>query len=152
MGAIIKNTELAFTSQARTRPNEFTDADGTTPKLVMDASEYSSQISWICLTSDLTTDITVNLFIKNENTGIMAPIGQVLVPAGAGTNTIVNAVNGLNTINLPYLPTDSSGNPLLNLNYNMNLFASVYTAVPAGKKVSIVVCAADYDVMDTPIV
>jgi hypothetical protein len=139
-----KNTEVFFTKATRAKPTEFSAADATNVKLIFNPSAEGSRIEAIVVTSTSSIARTLLLQLNNMNTGEIAQLGHITIPANAGQGA-VNAVSGMNRGNLPWLSIDANGNPYLNLNFNMNIEARLTSALGANEKVMIAVLGADYD-------
>ena len=138
-----KNEKVYFTKDLRFKPVVFTDADGTTAKLIFNPSTEGSRVDGIAISSNCATSKTCLLQVNNGSE--VSPLGHITVPAGAGTNGSVAVVSGLNRGNLPWLKIDSNGNPYINLNNGMNLEIKMLDAIPSGETVSITTFGANYD-------
>lgn len=137
-----KNEVVFFTKNIRFKPSQLTSADTTTAKEIFDPSVEGSRIDGIVISSSYGSQVTVLLQINNGS--VVSKLGHITVPGNAGTNGSVAVVSGLNKGNLPWLKTDSNGNPYINLNYGMNIEAKMLTTLPSGT-IDITVFGADYD-------
>lgn len=138
-----KNTLTYFTKDLRCKPTQFLPADTTVAKQIFDPSAEGSRVDGIVITSTDTVARTVLLQINNG--GTISKLGQITVPAGAGTDGSTPAVSGLNRGNLPWLKIDSNGNPYINLNSGMNLEAAISVTITAAKEINFTVLGANYD-------
>lgn len=154
MASIIKNTELIFTSQIQGDAFQFSNADGTTPKIILTASQYTTLVSSITISSNAANRVLVNIGFRNDdedspNFGVVARLAQINVPAGAAYNGIDAAVNGMNDAEMTGIPVDNAGNKVLNLPYMRNLVASIDILTPlgAGESIFIAALGANYEPM-----
>lgn len=153
------NQVVFFTKAIRAKPTSLDSTMAVGPsaaKMIFDPSSTvlntrggaGSRVDAIVVTSTSTTQKILMLQLHNNSTGDIAPLGFIVVPAGAGTNGSVAAVSGLNRTNLPWLKIDANGNPYINLNAEMSIEAYLYaggTALASGETIGISVLGADYD-------
>lgn len=153
------NTTVYFTKAIRAKPTSIDSSvavGSASAKMIFDPSNTDtnnrggagSRVDAIVVTSTSASQKILMLQLHNTITGDIAPLGFIVVPAGAGTNGSVASVSGLNRTNLPWLKIDANGNPYINLNADMNLEAYLYSggsALAAGETIGISVLGADYD-------
>jgi hypothetical protein len=138
-----KNQVVFFTKDIRFQPTQVIAADGTNAKQVFAPSAEGSRIDGIAISSTSVSQKVILLQINNGT--IISKLGHITIPAGAGTNGSVAVVSGLNRGNLPWLKTDSNGNPYINLNSGMNIEAKLLSALATGETLDITVFGANYD-------
>lgn len=114
---------------------QIANADAQTQKTVYTAGANGSIIRGLILQSTDTSGRDVQISITNGGTSY--PIGTVTVPAGAGNAGTTPSVNGLNSTQLPGLPVDSNGNPVLALVSGDTLTVSALSTVTSGKLITV---------------
>jgi hypothetical protein len=117
---------------------QFVNADGTTAKVLQAANTTNtnggSRFDVIGATSSDTASQTFNVLFNNGT--IDFPVGQVVIPAGAGTSTVA-AVKVLQQSNLSWI--DPTGALFLKNGWSLK-FALASGAVTAGKTVTFFSC------------
>lgn len=136
------NEIVAFTKGVAVRPVSFSSADGTTAKQIFSPDDPASRINFIAISSTAATQHYILLQINNGS--IIAPLGAITIPAGAGTNGSVAIVSGLNRGNLPWMQIDSDGNPFIDLNLNMNLEMKLLSALSSSETITVTTSAGSY--------
>lgn len=114
------------------------NADGTTAKSLYSAGANGSRVDQIVCTSDDTGAQTVQLIINdgtNDNV-----VGEIAIPAGAGTNGSTKAVKVINSTDLPWL--SDSGSIFIKTGYSIKVKSKA--AVTAAKTLTFVAFAGDY--------
>lgn len=115
------------------------NADGTADKdAFTHAGVNGSRCDGWAATSDDTVDVILKISMNDGTTSY--PVGEVTVPAGAGTNGTVKAKKVLNLTDLPWL--DSSGSIFMPPGWKITVAAKV--AVAAGKTVALVSMGGGY--------
>lgn len=96
----------AFISTPKTPAISIANADGMTYKTLFTAGSNGSRVDLgSVVNSDAANAYVLKLALQVGATDF--PIGEVLVPAGSGSNGSAKAVNLLNPSDLPYLSTSS---------------------------------------------
>ena len=131
------NSDVFFTKGVRVKPVAFTSADTTVAKLTFDADDPASRINFMAISSNAATQHYILVQLHNTISGVIAPLGVITVPAGAGTNGSVPIVSGLNRGSLPWIQVDSDGNPFIDLNLNMNLEMALLVTLGAGETITV---------------
>lgn len=130
------NTSVAFQIQPLNgTPVTFTSADTTSEKTVWTAGANGSLIDSIAVTSDDTSAVILVLSINNLTTSYK--IGELSIPAGAGTDGSTPAVNLLSQTAMPFLQRNGGlpiqGTYKLNVNAKVTMTAAkTLTITPIG--------------------
>lgn len=138
-----KNTNVYFTNGIRFKPTVFDDGDTTVAQEIFAPATEGSRVTGIVLVSTAAVE-QVALLQINNGAGVIAKLGHIVIPAGAGTDGSVASVSGLNRGNLPWLQIDSDGNPFIDMNSGMKLELSMKTTLAAGKTIEVTVQGGDY--------
>lgn len=138
------NQIVAFTKGIGVKPVSFTITDTTVAKQTYAPADPASRINFLAISSTAAVQHYILLQLHNTNSGEIAPLGVITVPAGAGTNGSVPIVSGLNRGNLPWVQIDSDGNPFIDLNLNMNLEMSLLVALGAGERITVTTSGGSY--------
>jgi hypothetical protein len=124
-----------FFSNLKDAPVQLVNADGTTFKTLLVAGANGARIRSLMFTSDDTTSRTVQLTKNIGGTDFI--IGEIVVPAGAGTNGTEPAVNGLNAVQMPWLQSDGA-NYFMDIANGTTLKIKSKVAVTAAKFINAV--------------
>jgi hypothetical protein len=125
-----KQTTLYITQAYNHSAQTFTSTDGTTTKLIVAADADDSKITTISITSSAATGLDILYYFYNGTTDYL--VGSVDIPANSGFDGTVNAVNGLNRTNLPWIELDGVGNPYIKLKGTWSLRAAMKTTIASG--------------------
>lgn len=114
------------------------NADGTTAKALFSAGANGSRIDQIVCSSDDTSAKTIQLIVNDGTNDNI--VGEVAIPAGAGTNGSTKAVKVINATDLPWL--SDSGSIFIKTGYSIKVKSKA--AVTAAKTLTFVLFAGDY--------
>lgn len=114
------------------------NADGTTAKALFSAGANGSRIDQIVCSSDDTGAKTIQLIVNDGTNDNI--VGEVAIPAGAGTNGSTKAVKVINATDLPWL--SDSGSIFIKTGYSIKVKSKA--AVTAAKTLTFVLFAGDY--------
>lgn len=114
------------------------NADGTTAKTLFSAGANGSRIDQIVCTSDDSASETIQLIINDGSNNNI--VGEISIPAGAGTNGSTKGVKVINSTDLPWLP--DSGSIFIKTGYSIKVKSKA--AVTAAKTLTFVLFAGDY--------
>ena len=124
------------------------NADGTTPKVVLDSSilgnSEGSIITQITISTDDTAANKAFLYINDGTTD--ARVGWVDVAAGAGTDGTDNAVSMLAASTFTHRRLDNNANPYFLLQGGHDLKIGMQNAVTSTKTVWVIIELEDYTV------
>ena len=135
-------TQPQFPGSVKTSAVEIENADGTSFKTLFTAGASGSRIESISATnSDSGTAYVLQLAVQSGTIDYV--IGEVNVPAGAGTDGSTKAVDVLNQTDLPWL-RDDGVRPYLYLANGDVLRVRVKAAVSSGQKVQLFAQAGDF--------
>ena len=132
------NTLAIFPNVPQTTGIAIVPADTTTEKTLVTAAVNGTRIDAISGVSSDTADRVVQL-IMNDGANSF-PLGEVTIPAGAGTNGTTKAKQVLNPVDLPWL--DESGAIFLKAGCKLNMKSEV--TVTAAKQLTFVSFHGDY--------
>lgn len=131
----------SFISGPKTPAALFANADGVAFKTLMTAGLLGSRVdSLIAAATDAANANIVQLALQVS--GVDYVLGEVALPAGAGTNGSVKSVALLNAVDIPGLAYTESG--ALFLASGVVLRARMKTAVAGSNTVQICGVAGDY--------
>ena len=122
---------------------QIANADAQAQKTVYTGGANGSKIIALIAQSTDTSarDVQVSITIG----GTSYPLGTVTVPIGAGNSGSVPSVNLINLTQIPGLPIDSDGNPLIFLaSASDTITVSALTTVTAAKLITVTAIAADF--------
>lgn len=130
-----------YPSTPKTPAARLQNADATAFVTIYTAPATGAKIEALSIASDDTVDVTLQFAITISSVDYV--IGEVVVPDGSGTNGVDKVVNGLNSTDMPWLPTDGA-NRYLHLASGAALKVRAKAAVASGKSVYVVGQAGDY--------
>ena len=93
------NTDPVFPLTPRTSPVTILTADGTTKKTLVTAGANGSRLDQIRVCSDDTAQVILQFFTSIDGGTTWAILGEVIVPAGSGTNGSALWVEALDALN-----------------------------------------------------
>lgn len=137
-----KSSTLNVTQNIKTPGVSLQNADGTTAKTLYTSGANDSVVKSLMISSDDSAVQNVQVIV-NDGT-IDRVIGTVNVPASAGTNGTVAAVDALAAAMLPGLPVDQNGKRVLPLQATFVLKLKSLVAVTAAKTVAGVAVVEEY--------
>lgn len=131
-----KNFNLPILLDANNSSQTFVNADGTAIKTIFTAGTEGSRVQSVSIVSDDTAPVVFNVYRNDGITDLQ--IGEITVPAGAGTDGTTPAVSLLNTTEFPFLLTDNNGNFYIELEGTPELITmAAQSAVTAAKTVTV---------------
>lgn len=119
----------------------FANVDGTTLKTLYTVPADDANLLQLSITSSDTAARDLMLYINVGGTDIL--IGHIDIPASAGSNGIVVAVDGLNNA-LPALVDDTTINKYLPLKGGTILKAGMLSAVTTATQINVYGLVGDY--------
>jgi hypothetical protein len=119
---------------------QFANADGTTAKALMTPGASGSRLDALFATSSDTVSNVLQLSVLKS--GVTYIVGEVTIPANAGTNGVVKSVSVLNSTDLPALAGTEAG--ALYLESGAVLQGRMKTAAAGAFVVQLVGVGADY--------
>jgi hypothetical protein len=137
----MKQTTLYITQAYNHNAQIFANGDGTSTKLLIAADADDSKITSISITSSAPSGVDILYYLNNGTTDYL--IGSIDIPANSGFDGTVNAVNGLNRTNLPWIELDGVGNPYIKLKGTWSLRAAMKSTIPSGT-VTVTVTTEDF--------
>ena len=132
------NTSPIFPLVVQTSAATITNADGTAEKTLVTAGANGSRIDAVSITSTDTAAVMLTVLVHDGTTSYA--VGEIAVPAGAGTNGSALAVKGLSLAFLPWL--DASGSLFLRTGWSLRVAAKA--AITSTKTVTLVAFSGDY--------
>jgi len=130
----------SFVSAPKTPAVQIVNADGTNYKTLMTAGASGSRVDLgSIVNSDAANSYVLKVAIKIGSTDY--PLGEVLVPAGAGSNGSTKAVSLLNTTDLPQF-YNSDG--VLFLQASAELRVGAKTTVSGANTLTVTAQGGDY--------
>lgn len=130
----------SFIATPKTHVVAFANADGTSFKSLFAAGANGSRLDSLIASS---TDTVPNILqLAVQKSGVNYVIGEVAIPAHAGTNGSVKSVAVLNSTDIPGLAYTENG--ALYLETGCVLMARVKTAVAGAFAVQMVGVGGDY--------
>ncbi len=130
-----------FPGVVKTAAADIDNADGTTAVTLITAGASGAKVESISVTSTDTGAVTVQLIASVAS--VDYTIGEVTIPAGAGTNGSTKAVDLLNATDLPWLRSDGVNRYVL-LGAGVALKVKAKAAVTAGKVIHLFAQAGDF--------
>lgn len=118
-----------------------TAGTGTSVVTVVGAGANGTELSMVLATNTNATG-DLNLYLTMASTNYL--IGQVQIPANAGSVDSVPSVNILGSPQLAALPVDAYGNHILYLATGATLSAAMGATVTSGKQVTIIAMGGDF--------
>jgi hypothetical protein len=118
----------------------FGNADGTTFKTLMTAGSSGSRLDTLIATSYDAVANVMQLAITKSS--VDYPLGEVAIPANAGTNSSVKSVACLNATDIPGLAYTENG--ALYLESGVTLKARMKTAVAGAFTVQLIGIGGDF--------
>lgn len=113
--------------------NTIVNADGTTPKDIVNGAADGTLIQDLIIVSDDSAAMEVIIYLYDGGTA--RQIGRVAVPAGSGNDTTKASVSLLNVTNIPSLNKRDDGAILLATGQKLQV--GVASAVTAAKTLTI---------------
>ena len=138
----MKQTSLYLTKGVTNASATLTSADTTAWKTIYTASEDDAVLKMLSAVSD--DSAAINLRIGIDTGGTVYQIATVNIPTNSGANGIVNAVNLLNRVALPYLPIDGVGNPYLPLKAGSILKVAPIVTITAARTLTVSSASEEY--------
>ena len=132
------NTAPIFSLVVQTSAATITNADGTGEKTLVTAGANGTRIDVVSITSTDTAAVMLKVLVHDGTTSYA--VGEIAVPAGAGTNGSALAVKGLSLAFLPWL--DASGSLFLRTGWSLRVAAKA--AITSTKTVTLVAFSGDY--------
>ena len=132
------NTAPIFPLVVQTSAATITNADGTGEKTLVTAGANGTRIDVVSITSTDTAAVMLTVLVHDGTTSYA--VGEIAVPAGAGTNGSALAVKGLSLAFLPWL--DASGSLFLKAGWSLRVAAKA--AITSTKTVTLVAFSGDY--------
>ena len=132
------NTSPIFPLVVQTSAATIVNADGTAEKPLVTAGANGTRIDAVSITSTDTATVTLTVMLHDGTTSYA--VGEIAVPAGAGTNGSTPAIKGLSAGSLPWL--DASGSLFLKTGWSLRVAAK--GAVTSGATVALVAFSGDY--------
>lgn len=130
----------AFIASPKNPAVAFANADGTSFKILMTAAASGSRLDSLIASS---TDTVANVMqLAVSKSGVDYVIGEVAIPANAGTNGTVKSVAVLNSTDIPGLGYTEAG--ALYLENGSVLKARMKTAVAGAFGVQLLGLGGDY--------
>lgn len=130
----------AFVSTPKSPAIQIANADGTNYKTLMAAGSSGSRVDiGSIVNSDASNAYVLKVAVKIGATDF--PIGEVAVPAGAGSNGSTKAVSLLNSTDLPFL-VNSDG--VLFLQASAELRVGAKTTVSGSNTMTVLAQGGDY--------
>jgi hypothetical protein len=141
-----KNETLFATKDMAIGSASFTSADTTVIKDILvapsAAGDEGLRIMGIAISSDDSAARDIKLYINDGTTD--HPIHHVDIPITAGTDGSTATVDGLNTINAPWIIVDSAGNKYFDLKKGYKLRGKMIATMTAAKTITVTVIAGEY--------
>jgi hypothetical protein len=137
-----KSTDLNFPKAIGKGFATFLPADTTTAKDILSAGADDSKVTVLNATSDSASATVLRIFIHDGTTAFQ--IGAASVPANAGTNGTVAAVDLIGASIIPALPVDVWGKRYIPLPAGCKIQVAALAAVDAGKVVTVTALSEDY--------
>lgn len=131
----------SFVATPRTPVASIANGDGTAFKTLVMAGSGGSRVDSVSVINGDAANAYV-LQVAVQKSGIDYEMGEVTIPAGAGTNGATKAVSLLNPTDLPWLAVTESG--ALFLETGVSLRVRSKTAVAGANTVKLVGVAGDY--------
>lgn len=135
---MVANVDPIFLKTTKNPLKSIVNADGTAIQQIFTAGADGGAITQLTATSDDTSTVIVVIGI-NDGTSSFT-IGEVSVPAGAGTDGATKAVNLLESTRVPLV--DADGSIIMQANYILEVNAK--TTVTATKTLTISGVGGDY--------
>ena len=132
------NTSPIFPLVVQTSAATIVNADGTGEKALVTAGANGTRIDVVSITSTDTAAVMLTVLVHDGTTSYA--VGEIAVPAGAGTNGSALAVKGLSLAFLPWL--DASGSLFLRTGWSLRVAAKA--AITSTKTVTLVAFSGDY--------
>lgn len=131
----------AFVATPRTPVASIANGDGTSYKALVTGAASGSRVDAVSVAnSDAANPYVVQVAIQKS--GVDYEIGEVTVPAGAGTNSSTKSVSLLNSTDLPFLALTESGSLWLESGAVFRVRSK--SAVSGGNTLKFVGVAGDY--------
>lgn len=130
-----------FPGVVKTAAADIDSTDSTTAVTLISAGSSGAKVESISATSTDTVSITVQIVASVAS--VDYTLGEVAIPAGAGTNGSTKAVDVLNVTDLPWLRSDGVNRYIL-LGSGVSLKIKPKTAVTAGKVMHVFAQAGDF--------
>lgn len=130
----------AFIAAPNNPAAQFQNADGTGFKAVLTTGASGSRVDTLVATSTDTVANTMQLALQKS--GVDYVLGEVTVPASAGTNGVVKSVAVLNPVDIPGMAYTENG--ALYLAAGVTLRARMKTAVAGSNTVQLTGVGGDY--------
>lgn len=139
-----KQTSLYLQTGHNATGTTFTSADTTTKKTIFTPGTNDSDLKSITLTTDDTTLINAQIWYYDGSTSFL--IGTVRVAVASGTDGAANAVDGINSTALPFLPIDDAGKRYLPVKGNAShvIQLSCKATMTGGKTLYVTCIGEDY--------
>lgn len=131
----------SFIATPKTPTVAFANADGTAYKVVLTGGTLGSRIDTL-FASNSDTGVTTVLQLALTKSSVNYVIGEVSIPANAGTNGTVKSVGVLNSTDIPGLAYTENGS--LYLESGVSLSARCKVAVAGVFSVQVSGVAGDY--------
>jgi len=138
MTATSTNKDPIFLTDTKNPSVTITNAIGTAVQQIFTANADGGAITSLSATTDDTSAVTVVIGINDATNSFT--LGEVIVPAGAGTDGITAAKNLLDSTKLPILDADGS----LILEGTFILEVNVKSGVTAAKTIDITGVGGNY--------
>lgn len=135
------NKATIFANDIAETGTSFTDADTTVAKAIFLAPADGSTITNINATSDDTSDV-IAVITKNDGSNDFI-IGEITIPAGAGTDGVTPAKSLLDSVAIPGA-LQNDGSMILKAAWSIKVNAKV--TMTAAKQVDIVASGGGYAV------
>ena len=132
------NTTPIFPLTVQTSAATIVNADGTGEKALVTAGANGTRVDTVSITSTDSAAVTLAVRVNDGTTSYA--VGEIAVPAGAGTNGSALAVKGLSLAFLPWL--DASGSLFLRTGWSLRVAAKA--AITSTKTVTLVAFSGDY--------
>lgn len=137
-----KQSNLYITRTIKTPGVSIANADGTTAKTLYTAGADDAVMKSLMITSDDSAAQNVQVILNDGSTDRV--LGTVPVPANAGTNGTIVAVDAFSATMLPGLPVDQNGKRVLPLQATHVVKLKSVAAVTAAKTISGVAVVEEY--------
>lgn len=135
---MVANTTPKFQDGPKVAGQTIENADSTNLKTLFTAGADGALIDNIAVISDDTSAVIITITLNDGTTDF--GIGELSIPAGAGTDGSTAAENLLDALKLPYLQAGGG----ITLGSNHVLKVNAKSAVTATKKVTLVAFGGDY--------